>query len=308
MNNHRLTVCFTVAVALILLVPAYPAQSQTYCVYNVQLRTDGSAVWTVTQFSGANATVESWESFQQKIYNLVDSASTITHRAMDIDGASLQINTTLSLDSKTTEYTFVWRNFSELQSGELSFGDVFAVNNFFGQLFGDAALQLSYPQDFTVKSVYPPPYERQDELHALKWARTQDLAGGNTRIILMPAHNIISNTVPRQIDFIVIALLAVGISVPLLGFYVFKKRKSNDKSAELTMPELSVIETEEDKVLKLLKTSGGTMRQSDITERLGFSKAKTSQLLTALEGKGKLARYKKGRDKIVTLNGRENKP
>ena len=97
----------------------------------------------------------------------------------------------------------------------------------------------------------------------------------------------------------------MGISVPLLGFYAFKKRRSNDKAAALTVPEVSVIETEEDKVLKLLKTSGGTMRQSDITERLGFSKAKTSQLLTALEGKGKLARYKKGRDKIVTLNGRE---
>ncbi len=307
MNNHRLTVCFTVAVALILLVPAYPAQSQTYCVYNVHVRSDGSAAWTVTQFSSANATVESWESFQQKIFGLVDSASAITHRAMDIDEASLQINTTLSLESKTTEYTFVWRNFSTV-GNEISFGDVFAVNNFFGQLFGDAALQVSYPQDFMVKSVYPPPYERQDELHTLKWARTQDLAGGNTRIVLMPDETVISNTVPRQTDFIVIALLAVGISVPLLGFYTFKKRRSTDKAATLTVPEVSVIETEEDKILKLLKTSGGTMRQSDITERLGFSKAKTSQLLTALEGKGKLARYKKGRDKIVTLNGRETKP
>jgi uncharacterized membrane protein len=304
MNNHRLTVCFTVAVALILLAPVYPAQSQTYCVYNVRLRSDGSAVWTVTQFSSANATVESWESFQRKIFDLVDSASIITHRAMDIDGASLQINTTLSLESKTTEYTFVWRNFS-IVGNEISFGDVFAVNNFFGLLFGDAALQVSYPQDFTVKSVYPPPYERQDELHTLKWARTQDLAGSNTRIVLMPDENFISNTVPTQTDLVVIALLAVGISVPLLGFYAFKKLRNKGNSAVPAAAEASVIETEDDKVLKILKTSGGTMRQSDITERLGFSKAKTSQLLTALEGKGKLARYKKGRDKIVTLNGRE---
>ena len=225
MNNHRLTVCFTVAVALILLAPAYSAQSQTYCVYNVRLRSDGSAVWTVTQFSSANATVESWESFQQKIFDLVDSASTITHRAMDIDAASLQINTTLSLESKTTEYMFVWRNFSEIQNGELSFGDVFAVNNFFGQLFGDAALQLSYPQDFTVKSVYPPPYERQDELQTLKWARTQDLAGGNTRIILTPDENVINNTVPRQTEFIVITLLACGDFSSSSGFLCLQETK-----------------------------------------------------------------------------------
>jgi uncharacterized membrane protein len=307
MDNRRLTVCFTIAVALILLVPTYPAQSQTYCLYNVQIRSDGSAIWTVTQFSNATATVETWESFQQKIFDLVDSASTITHRAMEIDGASLQINTTLSLESKTTEYTFVWQNFTEIQNGEISFGDVFGANNFFRQLFGDAALQVNYPQDFTLKSVYPPPYEKQDELHTLKWARTQDLAS-STRIILTPDENVINNTVPGQTGFVIIALLAVGISVPLLGFYAFKKRRSDDKAAALTVPEISVIENEEVKILKLLKTSGGTMRQSDITERLSFSKAKTSQLLTALEGKGKLARYKKGRDKIVTLTGRENKP
>jgi len=300
-------VCFTVAVALILLVPAYPAQSQTYCVYNVRVRNDGSAVWTVTQFSSANATVESWESFQQRIFDLVDSASTVTHRAMDIDEASLQINTTLSMESKTTEYTFVWQNFSVIQGDEISFGDVFAVDNFFGQLFGDAALQINYPQDFAVQSVYPLPYERQDELNTLKWARTQDLAGGNTLIILALDGSFMSSNDPGQTGFIVLALLAVGISVSLLGVYAFKKRRNKGKSNALAKTEVSVIETEEDKVLKLLKAQGGTMRQSEITERLGFSKAKTSQLLTALEGKGNLARYKKGRDKIVTLNGRENK-
>ena len=43
------------------------------------------------------------------------------------------------------------------------------------------------------------------------------------------------------------------------------------------------------------------MRQSDITRLCRFSKAKTSQLLAALEKKGDITRYKKGRDKIVNL-------
>ena len=62
--------------------------------------------------------------------------------------------------------------------------------------------------------------------------------------------------------------------------------------------------SEEDKVLKLLKSYGGSMRQSEITEQCRFSKAKTSQLLTALEKKGSITRYKSGRDKIVTLKER----
>ena len=44
--------------------------------------------------------------------------------------------------------------------------------------------------------------------------------------------------------------------------------------------------SEEDKVLKLLKSFGGNMRQSEITEKSRFSKAKTSQLLTGFREKG----------------------
>ena len=43
------------------------------------------------------------------------------------------------------------------------------------------------------------------------------------------------------------------------------------------------------------------MRQSAIVEQTKFSKAKTSQLLTSLEKRGNITRYKKGRDKIVNL-------
>jgi uncharacterized membrane protein len=99
----------------------------------------------------------------------------------------------------------------------------------------------------------------------------------------------------------VVTVLAVGVSVSLAGFYAVKQRKKGNAKASVELDPLP-IETEEDKILKVLKNSGGTMRQSDITERLGFSKAKTSQLLSALESKGILARYKNGRDKIVTLS------
>jgi uncharacterized membrane protein len=44
------------------------------------------------------------------------------------------------------------------------------------------------------------------------------------------------------------------------------------------------------------------MRQSDIKDNFRFSKAKTSQLLAALEKRGAITRYKNGRDKIVNLN------
>ena len=153
MSNHRLTACLIICTLILLLLPLYIAQGQNYFEYTVQIKSDGSAVWMITYISSANATVDTFDGFQQKIFDLVESAANVTNREMIVDETSLQINTTISLESKTTEYTFVWQNFSIIKGTQISFGDVFQVNNFFGQLYGDAALQLNYPSEFTVKSV-----------------------------------------------------------------------------------------------------------------------------------------------------------
>ena len=301
MRKHRLAVCFTISTILFLLASLSPVQCQNYYVYELHIRNDGSAIWTITQFSSASATVETWEGFQQKIFDLVDSTSSVTHRAMDVDENSLQINTTISFESKTTEYSFIWQNFCMVQGSELSFGDVFQVPDFFNQLFGDAALKLSYPENFVVKSVTPPPNERQDTANTMEWARTHDLVIGNTNIILVADNQMSNGENLSQYSYVLLGIIGAGIGISLLGFYAFKKRKNNGKPTQTIITQPTTIETDEDKILKLLKNAGGTMKQSDITEALGFSKAKTSQLLTALENNGNLTRYKKGRDKIVTI-------
>ena len=302
MSNHRLTACLTIFTVLILLFSLQAAQGQNYFQYTVQIKSDGSAVWTITQFSSVNATVETFSIFQQKILGLVDSAASLTQREMAIDENSLQINTTISSESKTTEYTFVWQNFSIVQGNQISFGDVFQVNNFFGQLYGDAALQLTYPSEFIVKSVSPAPYERQDSADMIKWSRTQDLVTNTVNIVLTSSIQTGNNANNDwSLYAIVVAVIIVVPILFLVGFIIFKRQKNIDTlSSFIESPILS----EEDKILKILKSFGGNMRQSEITEQSRFSKAKTSQLLAALEKKGFITRYMSGRDKIVTLNER----
>jgi hypothetical protein len=303
--KNRLIICLTIAIAITLLASLHTVQCQEYYTYSVQLRPDGSAVWTITQFSDINASTTSWGAYQQKIYGLVDQAANATRRSMSVDDSSVGISTTLSSESKITEYTFVWLNCSATQGNELVFGDVFKVNNFFGQFFGDASIQLTYPQEYTPQSVYPPPYERQDSLNMMKWARTQDLSGGNVKILLAQSGQSNGGIDSSQSDFIGLAIAGIAVPAGLVGFSVLRKRRSSNQLA-VEVPAPSAVESDEDKILKLLKTSGGSMRQTEITERLGYSKAKTSQLLTALEGSGDLARYKKGRDKIVTIRKGED--
>lgn len=305
--KNRLIICLVIAISVALLAPISTVQCQDYYTYLVQVRSDNSAVWTITQFSDINASTTSWASYQQKIYGLVSEAANATGRSMAVDGSSLEINTTLSSESKITEYTFVWLNFSTSQGDQLLFGDVFSVNHFFGQLFGDASIQLNYPQEYTLKSVNPQPYQRQDDQHLMKWARTQDLAVGNVQIVLSPSGQSSGGSGWAQSSFIGAAVVGVMVPVGLAGFFVFRKRQK-DSGNELTAETaaLSALETDEDKILKLLKSAGGSMRQTEITERLGYSKAKTSQLLTAMEAGGVLVRYKKGRDKIVTFKKGED--
>ena len=184
MSNHRLTVCLIICTLILVIIPFHIAQGQNYFEYNVQIKSDSSAIWMITQFSSSNATVESFDVFQQKVFDLIDSVASNTNREMTVDENSLQINTTISLESKITEYSFIWQNFSTIKGNLLTFGDVFQVNNFFVQLFGDAALQLTYPSEFTVKSIFPTPYERRDSADMIKWSRTQDLVTNRVSIVL----------------------------------------------------------------------------------------------------------------------------
>lgn len=301
MKSRRLIGCFAICLLLLVLIfPLVSVKAQNYYEYSVQIQSDGSAYWTISQFSNAVALVESWENFQNKIYGLVDSASNVTHRPMAIDDGSIQINTTISSESKTTEYSFRWENFSLITGSELSFGDVFQVADFFTKLFGDAALQLTYPQQFSIQTVTPQPYQRQDSTDTLRWSRTEDLVANKVNVVLTTnSQNLLSADLQQYLTILVISAIAAA---SIFGFYFIRRRRVSE---QLTMlATLAPIESEEEKIVKLLKLSGGSLKQSEITERCRFSKAKTSQLLTELENKGILIRYKKGRDKIVTLRER----
>jgi uncharacterized membrane protein len=298
MKQTCLTILCIIALLLLVLL-VQDANCQNYSEYSIHINNDGSANWRITKFSDINAQVETWESFQQKIFDLVDFAANLTQRAMSVDQNSLQIDTVISGKSKTIQYSFTWQNFSFIQANDILFGDVFGANNFFSNFFGDASLQFTYPSTFIIKSVTPQPYEQDDSTKTLRWSRTQDLVNQETKIILS------NNSNESQQYGIIAAISAGSVSLFLIGFYMFKRRnKKKSSTSPIKSQDSFLVESETDKVLKILKTSGGRMLQSEITEQTRFSKAKTSQLLATLEKYGEITRYKKGRNKIVTLKER----
>lgn len=293
---------FILSIVFLLLIPTLNAQGQNPTQYTVRVHSDGSAAWTMTQVSEINGTIDTWDGFQQKVFYLVDAALNQTQRAMGVDLDTLQMNTVISWEtqSKITEYFFAWRNFSIIQHGQITFGDVFEVNSFFSHLYGDGVLQITYPSTYAIQSVSPTPNERDDSTQTLKWLGSQYFINGSPKISLTnnsPTDN--SNERPRNLTVGITIAVAVGVS--LGGFYFIRRRKQNSQKSVTTSLRVPKMETEEEKILKVIQASGGTAYQSAITEKCKFSKAKTSQLLTALEKRGVVRRYKKGRDKIVTL-------
>jgi uncharacterized membrane protein len=268
--------------------------------YAIQIGNDGSATWTVTQILDVNSSIETLEMLQNNITLLVNASESATGRAMAASVDSLTF--TASGSYAEAEYVFQWENFSKVEGQQIIIGDVFQVSNFFSQLFGDMAVYMSYPPEYVVVgTVQPPPSTQNSSIQLLSWLGTKDF-NGDTRIVLAekPATTGLWGSLEEDVALIAIVAAIVAGSA---GFYMLRYNRKKKMRAPETAEPRSVpgMESDEEKAVKLIQSSGGNLRQSAITDQLGFSKAKTSQLLTVLERKGVIIRYKRGRDKIVVL-------
>jgi uncharacterized membrane protein len=297
-----------VLAVLLFFVAVNEAYCQDYIQYQIYVSNDTSATWTITQVLDVNATIDTWEGFQQKISNIVDAALKATNREMAIEPESIQMETVISWEtqSKTTEYRFKWLNFSTTENSELSFGDVFQVPDFFSQLYSDGALQITYPLNYTITSVAPTPNNQDDALQTLEWYRTQDFMNGKPSITLNMKRQS-GNDVSWSQSILIAAVLAIAVAASLIGVYVVKRNKQKAKAVPTAaFARTTLSESDEEKMLKIIQSSGGSLNQTAIAEQCRFSKAKTSQLLAELERKGVIKRFKKGRDKIVMLAEKQN--
>lgn len=288
---------------MLLLMPLYGARCQNYIEYKVQIHGDNSADWTITRISGIDTDIDV-AGFQERIITLIEAAANETQREMAVDENSLQLIDDISWEtqSRRTVYAFKWQNFSTVENGKITFGDVFYIADFFGQLYGDGALQITYPSTHSILSVSPRPDDRDDSVQTLKWLGTGYFINGEPEIVLVDKAQ--SGDWWQQYA-VIGAILMAAVASLAIGVYVFRRRKAKARVATTAAPGgMLLIESDEEKIVKLIRSSGGKMRQSAVTEQCRFSKAKTSQLLAALEQKGVITRYKRGRDKIVTLNER----
>lgn len=288
--------------SVLFLFPCRTVLGESQLTYAIQIGSDGSATWTVSQTLDINSSIETLETLQNRTTLLIEASESITGRAMAVNVYSLTFTRPIDSSYVEAEYRFEWENFSEVEDARIVIGDVFRTPNFFDQLYGDGEVYITYPSQYVVETIKPAPSARNDSIQTIEWLGTKDLQNGTSIVVIR------ESTIPSFIDtlrgnaVLIAGLLAIvaGFSVSLYMFSHNRKKKSEalEKSEPRNLPGM---ESDEEKTVKVIRSSGGTLYQSAIKNQFGFSKAKTSQLLGVLESKGVIRRYKKGRDKIVVL-------
>jgi len=296
-----------VSLFTLLLLSCKIAYGEDQIEYTIQIGGDGSAAWIIRRTVGAQDPIDTLEEFQNRVEALVETAKNKTGRDMAVDVESMTIIPSGS--NITLEYKFYWRNFSKIEDKKIIISDVFQVKDVFLQLYGNGEVCIKYPSQYIVETVSPSPEEQNDSLQILKWLKTDDFINPLPIIILRDKSitpGFLETLGQNTLVILGLVVIAAGSS---MGFYVFNRYKKKEKETVKT-PELiglPMIESAEEKIVKMLKSSGGSLYQSAIVNQCKFSKAKTSQLLTALEKRGIVSRYKKGRDKIVILIEQDKK-
>lgn len=301
MKSIVLKVLASTFVLLFFTLSSKPAYGEYTIEYEIQLQSDRSAIWLIRQ-GGLNIQVSTstFMDFQVKVNSLVDSVSNHTGRSMAAE--NFKITADIAGSYTMVKYGFRWENFSESGKSRIILSDVFQSEDFFERLFGDGRVILSYPVPYVVESVAPTPYQQNESLKTIEWLGTVDFAQGEYRLELREESKIGGpEGFLRENMFFIVSIIAVvaGFSV----FYIVRVRKGEAKKRTAPGIEgLLEVVNAEDQIMNLLQASNGGALQSSIVNTLNFSKAKTSQLLASLEKKGKIRRYKRGREKIVVLN------
>jgi len=277
---------------------SYPPQ------YIIEVHTDGSALWIIEK-KGINLRPD-FDEFIYKVQKLVSVVQTLTQRNMSIPRNGFFMTYNVSGSYRIIRYGFHWKGFAQVRESEILIGDVFNLENFFNYLYGNGAVIIKYPPGYKIESVSPPPHERDDAALTIQWYGIEDFKLGEPKILLKPESRPPSPFQNSPALIVILLALALGIT---LGLYYFKpKEKTEQRNYNAAEEKLSgKFESEEEIIINLLKASGGRMRQSAIAEKCGFSRSKTSKLLKRLEQEGKIERKTKGREKIVSLPGIEEK-
>lgn len=274
--------------------------------YSIEIYSDCSAVWTVVweapllteedRLAFLNkSSIESIERMWQSIQLMVEEASMITGRSMEVNDFKFSSSVFQGPGGERgiIRYSFKWTNFVRAENDYIKVGD--ALSGELDLNRGDT-LVVKFPAHFKVYLALPP----QDEIDLSKrtviWFGPRNFGAGEPTIIFEKEKSDFFTFFVENLPMIIL-LITVFLSFP--SFLVLKEKLRKRKVEPLDVK--SEINKDKNRIIRLLQSYGGKLYQSEIVEHTRFSAAKTSMILRSLEEKGIITRKKIGNKKLVIL-------
>ncbi len=286
--------------------------------YTINVKDDGTAIWYV-EYRTQLVTKEDFEAFENYTEQLkpvylnefkelmqksVSAASNATSRKMTAGGftGDARNETAPTGNYGVVRYSFTWTDFAKLDSNKnLNIGDVFVGGLY---LSNDNTLIIQFPQGYTAEQVTPRPDTVRD---GMIWYGLRSFNAGEPNIILLRP------SISWTMYALAVIILVAGAAI------IFKIRRNkvqitatpsaegiettgetlHEESAD--MANLSNMMDLEDRIVALLKESGGSLYQSDIVKKLDLPKSTVSSALNGLHTNNTIQKIKKGRENLIRL-------
>ena len=295
-------------VVLLICIPviagAAPVAPDSSITYTITLKEDGTANWHVEYRTllGSDEDVRAFDSytknvsfsylpqFQDLMQRSAAQAAAATSRPMEITdfAGDTVIQTTPTGRYGVVYYSFSWKNFAKTGT-DLAIGDAFAGGMYLAK---DNTLVIRYPSGYTVSAAEPAPDQVRD---GLIWYGQRSFGAGEPRLVF------------EKPGFPWLPVLLGGgiVLIFIAGVYrvISKRRRSEPDEPEVAAVPLSEADllSLEDRIVQLLKTSGGEQYQSEIVKNLGLPKSTVSASLNDLHKRGIIQKVKRGRENLIRL-------
>lgn len=301
-------------------------------VMEATIREDGTADWAVeyrvrldddnatAAFESVQADIEENRSaftdrFATGMSRTVRSAENATGREMGMRNVTVTADKqTLGQEYGVITYRFTWDGFAAVDGDRIRAGD--ALAGLF--LDSETTLTMYHPDGYAVESVQPRPTENKSS--GVVWRGPLDFGPNEPGLVVAPAGGGVLNTP-------LLAGAAVVLLALLAGGWLVASRRGDgtadesptdgDRSGAVAAGETADADgpdaqssddgpdeellSNEERVLRLLESEGGRIKQQEIAGEFDWTDAKTSQVVGKLRDDDAVETFRIGRENVVTL-------
>lgn len=272
---------------------------ETNSIY-IKIYEDGSALWNLetrfelkTQadidfFNEYMAALEEDKNFiiqkkKDSLQNIINRVAYSSGREMTIENISLNYQIIDSINKKygVVNIKFLWKGFGLKDKDIIQIGDSFSEGS---HLKEGEVLVIEYPKEYSIVSLNPEPNERRE--NSIFWYGPKILLNNEPKIVLE------KKSLLGSLNIFLFGFIGILVIVIVLTFYfVMNKKKKNTP----------ILLSDQEKVISILRSSGGKCFQNDIVSQSGMSKSKISQIISEMEKNELIVKQKYGKNNLIIL-------